>query len=214
MFDSRSLKSTNFYLQKFPAGGALLYHVTNPGGGASRIEYTVSAPDEHGDNKALRREKGEERPRQHNLRISREGRVLRAPQPEREVKAGDVVMWSATDRAVPGFAVRGRVGDFEFDSSALYSEAVFSNAFGVPGDYEWRDANGSGIGGVIHVVNPKIETSKDQRKWMEALKEGKMILISGKRVKPEEVEILVGQTVFWAVERADGITITDVRLLR
>lgn len=204
MFDSRSLRNTNFYIQKIPVVGILNYRLTNAGGGISGTEYTIKVigTDE------------KRKPRQHSLNVLREARVLRVNQPEIEASIGDAMIWSAADREVPGFAVRGKVGDFEFDSTALYSEAVFTNAFGMPGDYEWRDANGSSIGGVIHVRDPKLESPRDQRKWLETLKEGKLILIRGKNVEPQEVEILTGQTIFWAVEKADGITITDTRLLQ
>ena len=61
--------------------------------------------------------------------------------------------------------------------------------------------------------------SRDGREmaaWSDQVKEGVLVIISGDRVKPKEVTELssLGQTVFFAVERAPGITITDAQFLR
>jgi len=46
----------------------------------------------------------------------------------------------------------------------------------------------------------------------ELLAKGTVVLIRGDKIEPAQVEISVGQTIFFAVEKADGITITDRRL--
>jgi len=51
------------------------------------------------------------------------------------------------------------------------------------------------------------------REWMEALARGTLVVIEGDRADPSEVSVLAGQTVFFAVSAADGITITDARLI-
>lgn len=55
------------------------------------------------------------------------------------------------------------------------------------------------------------ESKEDCEKWMRSLKEGALVTIKG-RADPQQVEILTGQTVFFAVVDAPGITITDQRL--
>jgi hypothetical protein len=37
--------------------------------------------------------------------------------------------------------------------------------------------------------------------------------VRGERAEPESVDILVGQTVVWAVEDAPGVSITDTTLI-
>jgi hypothetical protein len=46
---------------------------------------------------------------------------------------------------------------------------------------------------------------------MKALSQGALVTIKG-RAEPQQVEIVTGQTVFFAVVDAPGITITDQRL--
>ena len=43
---------------------------------------------------------------------------------------------------------------------------------------------------------------------------GTMVLLCGQQADPSTVEIFTGQTVYFAVEKAAGITITDERLIR
>jgi hypothetical protein len=38
--------------------------------------------------------------------------------------------------------------------------------------------------------------------------------VTGTRAEPADIEIIVGQTVVWAVEKAPGVTITDRTLLQ
>jgi hypothetical protein len=55
------------------------------------------------------------------------------------------------------------------------------------------------------------KSQKDCEKWMKALSQGALVTIKG-RAEPQQVEIVTGQTVFFAVVDAPGITITDQRL--
>ena len=54
----------------------------------------------------------------------------------------------------------------------------------------------------------------DCRKWVEGLSRGTLIQVVGEKAEPSKVKIVAGQTVFWAVEKAAGISITDSRLVR
>jgi preprotein translocase subunit YajC len=51
------------------------------------------------------------------------------------------------------------------------------------------------------------------KEYRGSLSKGTLVVISGDKVEPTFVEISVGQTVFFAVEKADGVTITDRRLI-
>jgi hypothetical protein len=98
----------------------------------------------------------------------------------------------------------------------MRDDSVFTHAFGLPGEYAWADANGSRLRGVVRVVPPRLEsrTAAGRRaEWQRALGQGTMILVRGETAEPAEVEVVVGQTVFWAVQDAPGVSITDVALL-
>ena len=151
--------------------------------------------------------------RQHILAVGREGAQLIVDRPQLEVEEGDTVLWHGADASVPGFAVRGRHGRSEFDSSCLNDEAIYTHAFGVPGEYRWVDAYGSNVSGVIIVSAPGKTGKKARREWLKELSKGTLIHIRGEKADPERVDLVTGQTVFWAVENAPGISITDTRLL-
>lgn len=207
MLDSRCLRYTDCFAQKFAAPGRFRYHVTHAAGAWLPVEeraFTINVKE---------RGKARGKGRQHNVGIRREGKGLLAVTAQLEIEAGDMVLWNTADPAVPGFVVSGEGANIAFNSAALNSEAVYTHAFGTPGEFRWVDANGSKLSGVVR-VRPIERADKDGfQKWVATLKQGSLVTISGEKATPEEVEILVGQTVFWAVEKASGITITDVRLV-
>ncbi len=49
--------------------------------------------------------------------------------------------------------------------------------------------------------------------WLSRLEQGTLVHVRGERAAPESVDILVGQTVVWAVEDAPGVSITDTTLI-
>ncbi len=69
----------------------------------------------------------------------------------------------------------------------------------------------SDIGGRVVVKDLDTKSKEDCEKWMRSLTEGALVTIKG-RAEPQEVEVLTGQTVFFAVVDAPGITITDRRV--
>ena len=77
-----------------------------------------------------------------------------ATPPHLKINAGDMVLWNAPDPATPGFTVRGEGPEGEFDSQALASEAVYTHAFGVPGEYAWVNTHGGPVSGVVAVRSP------------------------------------------------------------
>ena len=46
------------------------------------------------------------------------------------------------------------------------------------------------------------------------MQQGTLVHVTGTQAQPAHVEIMVGQTVVWAVEKAPGVTITDRTLLQ
>jgi hypothetical protein len=94
----------------------------------------------------------------------------------------------------------------------MTESSVYTHPFGLAGEYEWQDANGSGLGGRIIVRQPQLDAGQDIEAYRKLLATGTLVLIRDRRIEPETVEIVVGQTVFFAVETAPGISITDRRL--
>jgi hypothetical protein len=105
-----------------------------------------------------------------------------------------------------------------FDSSARTAEAIYTHAFGLPGEYQWVDTNGGPARGIVRVIAPEpitMENREDLRKrLLDALREPVMIVIRDDEVRPTEVQSIVGQSVFWAVERSSGMAVTDARLVQ
>jgi len=149
---------------------------------------------------------------QHNVTVRLHERHLVADPPKLDIEAGDIVLWSAFDGKTPPFAVRGKFEGGSFDSTELTLESVYTHAFGLPDRYDWEDVNGHPVSGTVIVETPKASTVRDQAEYLKILTKGACVMIKGNVVEPKTIEIFTGQTVFWAVEKADGITITDRRL--
>jgi len=204
--DSRSLRYVDCFAQRFSTPREVAYHITTTAGVRIALE---PAPFK------IRVKKGpaQREEEQHFVTVRREGLRFVAEPPELEITAGDSVLWNASDPKTPGYAVRGHNARGGFDSAALAAEAVYTHAFGLPGEFRWTDANGSGVSGLVNVRQVDSKDHRDMAAWADQMKEGVLVVISGNRVEPKEVNIVVGQTVFFAVEKAPGITITDSVLL-
>lgn len=193
-------------MQRFATSGVVRYEVTRGFGstrsfdeeeGVFKIEVVEVPPGS--------------KPSQHGVTIRlAEGR-LQADPPTIEINAGDMVLWNSGLAEVPGFSVRGEGAGMSFDSAAMTGECIFSHPFGLPGRYSWTDANGSDLVGNV-VVRPHEARGQKPAQLRSHLEKGTVVAIKGQDADPEAVDILVGQTVFWLVERAPGITITDARL--
>jgi plastocyanin len=209
--DSRLLRYTDTFVKRFAKPGHVEYRLVIGGATLLSVERDSFTIDVN-----PRRGAEEKRGKQHTVIVRREGRRLVAEPSHLEVEAGDMVLWHAPDPATPGFAVHGRMEQKKerFDSTALSDETIYSHAFGLPGDYHWIDAYGRDLSGVVHVADLDDAKGKAAHRWQKALHAGTTIKISGDHIEPQKVEILVGQTVFWIVEEADGISITDARLAR
>jgi plastocyanin len=201
--DSRTLGPTDCYGQRFMRAGTYAYNVLPAGGHQVTDErpFTIEV-QERG---------GEARMEQHTIVVSYADGRFNPQRPEISIHQGDLVLWNCPDRAVP-YAV---AGDREFFASdRMMNECGYSHAFGSPGEYRWKDAYGSSVGGLVRVKDPGVQDHDELRRWQESLKKGVVVMIGERRVEPREVDIVTGQTVFFAVTKSSGVSITDERLLR
>jgi plastocyanin len=217
--DSRALRNTDCYGQRFMKPGIYTYALV-PAGGAgvsNDFPYVVEVVersseqerDMHQTTVTVRFVK-ERHGDCCDERTSDPGRFV--PDQERvTVEAGDMVVWNSPDAATRPFAVDGQK-EF-FGSTALTNECGYTHVFMTPGDHEYVDANGSGLHGVVRVADPKPRDLDELRAWQSRLGEGTLVMISDGRPEPAEVEIMLGQTVFFAVVKGPGVSITDASLV-
>ena len=207
--DSRFLNRTNCFSYRFAAAGTFRYEV-------SPLALPFGEDDDEGAPRIVVSETEGAAQRQHHITVDKVGGKLTADPARLEINLGDLVTWSTGGSTALGFAVRGTIGKTAVDSATLRDDSVFTHAFGLPGEYAWADANGSRLRGVVRVVRPRLETrtaGERRAEWQRALATGAMVRVRGETAEPAEVEIVVGQTVFWAVQDAPGVSITDVALL-
>lgn len=201
--DSRALRLTDCYGQRFMKAGDYKYNVVLAFGALISADrpFVVSVRDT--DTKAGMK--------QHTVQIKSDAGRFRVPDERIIINVGDMVLWNCKDRDAPPYAV---VGDREFfNSYRLVNESGFSHAFGTAGDYQWTDAHGTGIKGIVRVRDPEFRNEEDIKAWRQRLAKGTLVTISDKKVKPSQVEIVTGQTVYFVVTKSKGISITDQRLL-
>ena len=200
-FDSRALGRANCFAQRFMRAGDYPYNVVPGHGQALSTDYPFVIHVEKG-------EKGGEMT-QHDVQVSQGDRALSVNPAQLTIALGDMVVWNGGG-AIP-FAV---VGEQEFfNSYRMMNECGFSHAFGTAGEYRWRDAFGSKLEGVVRVRDPDCGKDADMRKWREALSEGSLVMIADGKVDKRELDIMTGQTVFFAIVKTPGISITDARLI-
>lgn len=208
MLDSRSLTYVNTFARRFGGKGTTRcytrYRLVSAGlvcqpPVKEDLPFTIEVADGRG---------GE----QHDVIVSLRDNRLVADPPQLSIGAGDLVLWHSV-ASTPAYAVQGEDEAAWFDSSSLTSETLYTHAFGVPGDYEWIDANHRSVSGLVRVTSLESGDRKQCREWMKALAQGTVVTIKGDCADPPEVSILAGQTVFFAVAAADGITITDSSLV-
>jgi len=202
--DSRVLSYVDCFARRFAKAGTVRYGIIS-----ASVRCDLHDEDAFVIEVKERREPGEGT--QHDVTVRMKAGRFTVEPAKLSIQAGDVVMWHGANSAVPGFIVSGQVGKQRFSSASLDAESLFTHAFGVPGTYEWGDTGPSDIGGRIVVKDLDTKSKEDCEKWMRALSQGALVTIKG-RAEPQQVEIVTGQTVFFAVVDAPGITITDQRL--
>ena len=217
--DSRALRNTDCYGQRLMKPGTYPYALVPAGGAGMGGDFPYAV-------EVVERSSKSDRDMQQatvTVRFVKErqgdccdertygpGRFV--PDQERvTVEAGDMVVWNSPDAAARPFAVDGQK-DF-FGSTDLTNECGYTHVFTTPGEHEYVDANGSGLRGVVRVADPQPRTREELRAWQARLGEGTLVMISDGRPEPAEVEIMLGQTVFFAVVTGPGVTITDAALV-
>jgi plastocyanin len=217
--DSRALRSTDCYGQRFMKPGTYPYALVPAGGAGATgdfpyvVEVVENASgrerDMHQTTVTVRFVKErhgdccDERTSDPGRFVPDEARVT--------IDAGDLIVWNSPDAATRPFAVDGQQ-DF-FGSTALTNECGYSHVFMTPGEHEYVDAHGSGLRGVVRVADPKPRNRDELRAWQSRLGEGTLVMVSDGQPEPAEVEIMLGQTVFFAVVKGPGVTITDSSLV-
>jgi plastocyanin len=201
--DSRSLTYVDTFGRRFGEPGQVRYRIVSPSiicqPARDDLPFTIDVEGGQG---------GE----QHDVTVRLEGDRLVADPPQLKIADGDVVLWHSLS-STPGYAVQGESETGRFDSSSFTDGTLYTHAFGAPGDYEWVDAIKRSVSGVVEVASLDPSDRQQCGEWMEALEQGTLVVIDGKRSDPPKVSILAGQTVFFAVAAADGITITDSLLV-
>jgi plastocyanin len=200
--DSRALGRLDCYGQRFMRPGDYCYDIVPAHGHAISTHRPYLVRVRPGD--------GDSEMKQHDVRVTAARSGFSPSDPELAVDVGDLVLWNCSDGDLP-FAV---VGDHDFfGSHRLVNECGFSHVFGSEGEFHWVDAYGGGACGTVRVRRPDCTTEAGLKRWQEVLAEGSLVMIADDRATPCEVDIVVGQTVFFAVVKSGGISITDKRLL-
>jgi plastocyanin len=200
--DSRALGRADCYAQRFMRSGEYRYNVVPGHGQALSSEYPFAIHVEESGKKTGKMT-------QHNVSVSAGDKGFLVGPQSLKIAVGDMVVWNGGGQ-IP-FAV---VGDQDFFSShRMVNECGFSHAFGKAGEYHWRDAFGSKLSGIVRVRDPDCKKDPELEKWRETLAKGNVVMINDGKADQTELDIYTGQTVFFALVKTPGISITDSRLL-
>jgi hypothetical protein len=206
ILDSRYLGPGDTFAQRFTTPGDYQYAVGIQGSLAvpgHDSPFTIAVSDTAGA-----------APQTHYVAVAYANKVFGATPERLEIKKNDAVLWSGTTPNAPGFAVSGLSERTRFDSAEIYSNGMYSHAFGVSGTIEWGDARESKLHGTVIVDGHQAcRTHEDRQVYVKRLSKATLVMIEGGRAHPSKVNIIVGQTVFFAVKSADGIAIVDKTLL-
>lgn len=200
--DSRALRRTDCYAQRFMRAGTYGYHIL------PAFADCIVRERPHTIKVAERKQKTAMT--QHHVAVRFENGRFVPDHAELSVEVGDVVLWNCAAADLPYCIVGDK--DF-FASNRMVNECGYTHAFGVAGEYRWRDAFGRNLHGVVRVRDPQCKDKSQFAGWQESLGKGTVVMIDEGTAKPASVEILTGQTVFFVVVKGPGISITDERLL-
>ncbi len=201
--DSRALRRTDCYAQRFMKAGTYPYNVLPAFGDCIEPDrpFTIKVVEQ----------KKKSGMTQHNVVVRFENGRFGVDRGETVIEAGDLVLWNCPEAGDLPYCV---IGEKEFFASGrMVNECGYSHAFGTAGEYRWRDANGGDARGIVRVREVRCADRSHLENWHETLKKGTLVMIEGGHAKPSSVEIVTGQTVFFAVVKGSGLSITDERLL-
>jgi plastocyanin len=202
-FDSRALRNTDCYGQRFMRAGTYRYDLVNAAWLPATSEYPYQI-------RVTAAKDAKHAMEQHTVIVRTAGKGFRPDTDTVQVDVGDLVVWHCPDATTTPFAVAGDKAFF--GNAALVNESGFSHAFSAAGEYPWVDAHGSHLSGVVRVNDPPCDNMDDFRSWQRQLSKGTLVMITGGRAEPAEVDILTGQTVYFAVVKARGVSVTDARM--
>jgi hypothetical protein len=204
--DSRTLTYVDCFAQRFPSTGSISYRL-------SSAPLPCPLPDADVFTIEVRERDSGSDGQQHDVAVRvKDGRLVADP-PQLTIQQQDIVLWNAPDASTPGFAVQGDGEGFSFSSAAFRSECLYSHAFLTPGDVKWVDANGGPTSGTIRVQSVDSSDPEACRRWVDSLEKASVVTVEGETAKPKRLEVLTGQTVFWAITNTRDITVTDERLI-
>lgn len=202
-FDSRALRVTDCYGQRFMKPGTYRYNVVPAHGHGITEERPFSIE--------VKERSAQPKMSQKSVVVTAQGGRFTVQPDVLTIETGDIVLWNCPDSKALPYAV---IGDKEFfGSHRLTNECGYTHAFGSPGEYRWSDAYGSGASGTVRVKSPDSRHQADLDRWRKLLKKGTVVMVTEGRAEPREVQIVTGQTVFFAVTKGPGISITDERVL-
>ena len=198
-FDGRTLRYVDTFGQRFTEAGTYRYRL-----GVSPYLRLPDGDDDEFEVVAARAE-GKGGSAQHHLAVSWSDGQFRPDRDRVEIRTGETITWAAADAAVPVFEVAGSGPGGPFGSARLRHEALVAHVFMSPGRYRWADAGDPDVGGTIKVrlANNKAEFDA----WVKSVSSGTLIRIVGEKADKSQVEIPVGHTVCWTVEKSKGLTL-------
>jgi plastocyanin len=209
--DSRYLALGDCFAQIFPAAGNIRYRLSMGLPWFANAEATGA----NAFDLEVRPRSSKKAPPSHKtVLVKRTDNGLAAEPAAVSIEAGDTVVWYTSDKTLQGFSVLGSGEKFSFNSASITGESAYTHVFGLPGTYQWVDAIHHSVRGVIRVKPFDATGEAGRREWLEAMKKPLSIEITGHQVTHAELDIVVGQTVFWHVKKSQGISITDARLVR
>lgn len=120
------------------------------------------------------------------------------------IKQNDFIVFHF-DQAEPGQPtcfILGHDGDkVEFDSRHLRSHQVFSHFFLAPGDYSYR------LGHEVHRVSVTGHQQFPVEEHEKRAQEAVVIMVAGDNPSVKHAKIVAGQTVIWAIEKGENVSI-------
>jgi plastocyanin len=200
-FDGRTMRYIDTFGQRFTEAGTYRYrlgvspYLRLPDGDDDEFEVVVA------------RGEGKAGSAQHHLSVSWSNAGFRPDRSRVEIRSGETVTWAAADAAVPVFEVAGSGPGGPFSSALLQHEALVAHVFMSPGRYRWADARDPDVGGTVKVRQVLTNTKTEFDAWVKSVSSGTLIRIVGDKADKSQVEIPVGHTVCWTVEKSKGLAL-------